>query len=191
MPRSNAAARPANNKRPVPVFGGNAVRCKQIKLSVAPRPSQETAAAVKVSTAPAALALAPTFDPTPVAVDQDATKEAVCSPPDGKATAEEATAAGHKPLIRSAAAVRRMYFAQLFDALERGIIKFEPTPSSAWPDLAPGHLVVVPGRNAHRASSRYIRNHRHWIKAAGFMFDHDKKLWWRETPAGWHGLAGA
>lgn len=45
---------------------------------------------------------------------------------------------------------------KLFGALERGLIKFEPTATTACPDALPGHLIVVPGCNAHRGSRRYI-----------------------------------
>ena len=185
LPRARliaAADRRINKKRPSPVFGGHSVLCTQNKLCLVHRSSEETATtAVKVVTT-AAGSFVTAFDITPVAVDMSV-KDAM--------PAAEPEAATHATEWDNATAVRRVDLLKLYDALERGLIKFESTPSSVWPDASPGNVVVVPGRNAHRASCRYIRNHRHWLKAAGFMFNGEKQLWWRLAPVGWQGHVGA
>ena len=185
LPRARliaAADRRISKKRPSPVFGGRSVRCTQNKLSLVHRSSEETATtAVKVVTT-AAGSFATAFDITPVAVDTSV---------EDAAPAAESEVAPCATEWDDATAVRREYLRRLHDALERGLIKFESTPSSVWPDASPGHVVVVPGRNAHRASRRYIRNHRHWLKAAGFTFNGEKELWWRLAPEGWQGHVGA
>ena len=177
-----AADRPIGKKRPTPVFGGHSVRCTQNRLCLVPRTSEETATTAVKVVATAAGSFATAFDITPVAVDTSA---------EDAAPAAESEAAPCATEWDNATAVRREYLRKLYDALERGLIKFESTPLSAWPDASPGHVVVVPGRNAHRVSPRYIRNHRHWLKAAGFMFNGEKELWWRLAPEGWQCHVGA
>ena len=77
---------------------------------------------------------------------------------------------------------------KLFSGVERKLIKFVLAPDAAvtaagWADARPGIHVVLPGAKGHRA---YIYQIKERLKEAGFQWNPDVKLWWREAPHGVH-----
>ena len=76
---------------------------------------------------------------------------------------------------------------KLWSAIERRIIKIVPPSSPEWPDPPPDIHVVLPGTKGHVA---YIFKVKDRLKAAGFRWNAENKLWYREglqgvPPGGW------
>jgi hypothetical protein len=65
---------------------------------------------------------------------------------------------------------------KLESGVERGLLAFEASPCAACPGLPHGFIVAVPGPKGHR---RYIYNIKNRLKAAGFRFDGEARVWFR------------
>ena len=69
---------------------------------------------------------------------------------------------------------------------DRKLIKFVLTPDAAveaagWPDAPAGLVVVLPGVKGHKS---YIYNIKDRLKEAQFLWNPEKKLWYRVAPEG-------
>ena len=71
---------------------------------------------------------------------------------------------------------------KLRSSVERKLIKIALTPDAAvsakWPSAPPGIHVVMPGVKGHPA---YILKIRERLKARGFQWNAEAKLWWRHV----------
>ena len=71
---------------------------------------------------------------------------------------------------------------KLRSSIERKLIKITLTPDAAvsakWPSAPPGVHVVMPGVKGHTA---YIFKIRERLKARGFQWNPEAKLWWRHV----------
>ena len=156
------AERPLRTKR-ARVFGGAARAgggggAKQSRLVLTPRPSHETAVSAVVTS----VALNDNID--------TATSGPVPSHNADKTRGE------------AAIPTRREQAEKVWSGIERGLIRLVRTPTKAWADAPPGLLVVLPGAKGHR---KYIYNIRNRLKATGFTFNPEKKLWWLLKPPGY------
>lgn len=76
---------------------------------------------------------------------------------------------------------------KVWSGIERKLIKIVQPSSSEWPNPPPGVHVVLPGTKGHKA---YIFNIRGRLKAIGFRWNAEHKLWYRNglkdaPPEGW------
>ena len=76
---------------------------------------------------------------------------------------------------------------KLWSSIERRMIKVVPTPVPEWPGAPLGMLVVLPGTKGH---SSYIYNIKERLKAVGFQWNAEMKLWYLDDaegapPQGW------
>ena len=76
---------------------------------------------------------------------------------------------------------------KLWSGIERKLIKVVQPSSSEWPNPPPGVHVVLPGTKGHRA---YIFQIRGRLKAIGFQWNAEHKLWYHDglknaPPEGW------
>ena len=71
---------------------------------------------------------------------------------------------------------------KLRSSIERKLIKIALTPDAAvsakWPSAPPGIHVVMPGEKGHPA---YIFQIKDRLKARGFQWNAEAKLWWRHV----------
>lgn len=76
---------------------------------------------------------------------------------------------------------------KVWSGIERKLIKIVQPSSSEWPNPPPGVHVVLPGTKGHNA---YIFQIRDRLKAIGFQWNTENKLWYRDglkdaPPEGW------
>ena len=68
---------------------------------------------------------------------------------------------------------------KLESAVERELISLETSPCARVPSFPAGYALVLPGPKGH---AKYVINIRDRLKAAGFCFDADSKVWYKALP---------